>query len=340
MAPGTTLYTKAQAECVDRGFAWGGGSYTGMMSGSMGINHTFTFKDGRVETPYILNKTDSAYLAFIKSKDEEARNGYFNGWKPGGGDQSKEREFGIPEISPTPVASTNNYSVSYPSGSFDTSCDRITDSSKCGPTPYNCGSWNPTAWNSKTNSNTGSCNFGGYMSGGTTYGGGAMFGAGTCSDPKINDVLSGTSERGMEGNDHICFGSGMSGTNNKYVRIPTGGVAVKTETGAIKVFDCATNPIPLCSSPSNTTYYGGGTMSGNSGAEYCATGPSGPTAEVQKCKDNCYNTANQAAYNSNSCMGFRGAQTPVSGSASCGSGQNWVPESSNPAGGYCSSGST
>ena len=77
-----------------------------------------------------------------------------------------------------------------------------------------------------------------------TYGG-MNSGAGTCSDPKINDVLPGTYEKGMDGNDHICFGSGMNGP--RYVRIPTGGAPIKDGSGAIKVFDCATTPIPMCS---------------------------------------------------------------------------------------------
>ncbi len=55
-----------------------------------------------------------------------------------------------------------------------------------------------------------------------------------------------------------------------------------------------------------------GSWSGG-GFEYCNTGPSGPATEVAKCVANCV-SSNPAAYNSSSCVGFRGAQASGSGS--------------------------
>lgn len=130
--PGTTIFARAQAECTDKGFAWGGGDYYGMMGGmpssSAWINTTWKFNDGSIQQSSILGKSDDAYKSFIASKKKDALNGFFNGWENGGGDQSNSQEFGIPKISSTPVSgngtTVNNYS-------YTPSYDSITDSATC-----------------------------------------------------------------------------------------------------------------------------------------------------------------------------------------------------------------
>jgi hypothetical protein len=85
--------------------------YTGTPSSSNWVNHTWNFKDGSTQFSSILNRTDTEYKNFIATVDTETAKGYFGGWSPGGGDQSKWKEFGIPIVlySPPPAGTSPSY---------------------------------------------------------------------------------------------------------------------------------------------------------------------------------------------------------------------------------------
>ena len=73
------------------------------------INKTWKFKDGSTQSSSILNRTDSEYAGHINSVYNSCSTKYFNGWKPGGGDQSNWKEFGIPVCSDTVSTSPSPY---------------------------------------------------------------------------------------------------------------------------------------------------------------------------------------------------------------------------------------
>ena len=81
------------------------------------INKTWKFKDGSTQSSSILNRTDSEYTGHINNVYNSCSTKYFAGWKPGGGDQSKWQEFGIPICSDTVSTSPSPY----PTGSPGTS---------------------------------------------------------------------------------------------------------------------------------------------------------------------------------------------------------------------------
>lgn len=187
----------------------------GNMCGSNPNWRSYSWRNGQQSCILKKYDTDSSYRAFIDRQNELVQGSC--GWN-NGGDDTRQETFGV-------CFPSSSYPASYPSGSSDTSCERISDSASCASN--GCGAWNPTGWNSRTNS-TGNCNFGG-----------------------------------------SAMGNGM--------------------------------------------------MSGNSGAEFCRTGPSGPADLVAECVRNCSNanTTNPEARNSSSCIGFMSAQqnntyTPIS----------------------------
>ncbi len=67
------------------------------------VSHTWTFRNGETESSFILNRTDSEYMAYVAEVDAQCsgidRNQFF--WRAGAGDDSPEnwRNFGIPDCS-------------------------------------------------------------------------------------------------------------------------------------------------------------------------------------------------------------------------------------------------
>ncbi|MBI2674274.1 MAG: hypothetical protein HYX22_00850 [Candidatus Yanofskybacteria bacterium] len=78
-------------------------------TGSNWINKTWKFKDGSTQSSSILNRTDSEYTGYINNIYNSCSTKYFNGWKPGGGDQGNWQEFGIPVCSDTVSTSPSPY---------------------------------------------------------------------------------------------------------------------------------------------------------------------------------------------------------------------------------------
>ncbi|MBI2627221.1 MAG: hypothetical protein HYW77_03180 [Parcubacteria group bacterium] len=88
-------------------------------SGNGWINKTWKFKDGYTQSSSILNRTDGEYTSHINSVYDNCLTKYFAGWKPGGGDQSNWREFGIPVCSDTKSTFPSPYPT-YSSGPYPT----------------------------------------------------------------------------------------------------------------------------------------------------------------------------------------------------------------------------
>ncbi len=81
-------------------------------------NKAWKFKDGATQSSSILNRTDSEYTAHISTVYNDCSSKYFTGWKPGGGDQSNWREFGVPICSDmAPAPGTLPYQNTSSSGS-------------------------------------------------------------------------------------------------------------------------------------------------------------------------------------------------------------------------------
>ena len=89
------------------------------------INKTWKFKDSSTQFSSVLNRTDSEYTTFINGVYNDCSGKYFAGWKPGGGDQSNWREFGIPVCSDTLSTSFSPYPTTsggpYPTYSYGSS---------------------------------------------------------------------------------------------------------------------------------------------------------------------------------------------------------------------------
>jgi len=85
------------------------------------INKTWKFKDGSTQYSSVLNRTDTEYISYVNGVYSDCLNKYFNGWKPGGGDQSKWQEFGIPVCSSTASTVTSPYPSYSPT---DSSCSQ------------------------------------------------------------------------------------------------------------------------------------------------------------------------------------------------------------------------
>lgn len=126
------------------------------------VSHTWKTKNGS-QFSQILKEAEQD-TAFIKSMDDLAGTCNYLNWLPGAGrPESGYKTFGMFTCGDSPYNDTGTV----PYGGSDTSCDRITNSADC--SKYSCGAWNPTGWNSKTNSMSGRCDYGGSVTGTNGY---------------------------------------------------------------------------------------------------------------------------------------------------------------------------
>ena len=105
---GTSCVYRADpaTECKKVGGTWDSNAYyckmTGATDSSSWAKHSWVFSDG-TDSSFILNRTDSEYLGYVKSVEDQCKlisKSKF-AWKPGAGDgkSSNWQEFGIPDCS-------------------------------------------------------------------------------------------------------------------------------------------------------------------------------------------------------------------------------------------------